>query len=203
MFYLFFLLFILLCLALFFSVIRTGSFSTISKVFRIAVVVISSAVFIYLFTKRSLSSFKTDSLTVQVINQLPMPLDFYLIKVNDSLPSENQYQIEHLGKIRSNYFRIAYLDMKASDQFWLSGFMGKKNQVYFSQHAVPNKNVDQIIEVKNYINQSAKLSAIAKERITDSNLENVKASVWITLDLLLLFLNLALLFRKSKTKIPN
>ena len=79
MFYLFFLLFILLCLALFFSVIRTGSFRTIAKVFRIAVVVISSAVFIYLFTKRSLSSFKTDSLTVQVINQLPMPLDFYLI----------------------------------------------------------------------------------------------------------------------------
>jgi len=76
--------------------------------------------------------------------------------------------------------------------------MGKKNLVYFSQHAVPNKNEDQIIEVKSYIVQSNKLAASARKEIESLKLENIRTAVWITLDLLLLFLNLALLFRWKK-----
>jgi hypothetical protein len=88
--------------------------------------------------------------------------------------------------------------MQHSDEFWIAGFMGKKNMVYFSQHSIPNKNEDQIIEVHNYINQSEKLSGISKTLIGDLKLENMKTAIWITLDLLLLFLNTTLLLRRSK-----
>ncbi len=75
---------------------------------------------------------------------------------------------------------------------------GKKNLVYFSQHSVPNKNIDQIVEVQNYINQSMKLSDAAKKQVDAYNYENVKLGIWITLDFLLLFLNLVLLLKKIK-----
>ena len=75
--------------------------------------------------------------------------------------------------------------------------------VYFSQHAVPNKNEDQIIEIQNYINQSQKLSEIAGKQIEMLKLENMKTAIWITLDLLLLFLNIAVLLKKSNKKIPK
>ena len=75
--------------------------------------------------------------------------------------------------------------------------------VYFSQHAVPNKNEDQIIEIQNYINQSQKLSEIAGKQIEILKLENMKTAIWITLDLLLLFLNIALLLKKANKKIPS
>ncbi|MBP3840402.1 MAG: hypothetical protein J6D35_05535, partial [Chryseobacterium sp.] len=105
--------------------------------------------------------------------------------------------------IRSNFYRIEYLDMSNSDEFWIAGFMGRKNMVYFSQHSVPNKNEDQIIEIQNYINQSQKLSEIAEKQIEVLKFENMKTAIWITLDILLLFLNVALLFKKSNKKIPK
>ena len=196
MFYLFFLLFILLCLALFFSVVKNGAFKNWAKIFRIAVVVATTGVFTYYFITKSLNSFLEDSLTVQLINKLPFPLDFYIVKVTN----DNQYKTQHLGSIRSNFYRIEYLDMDHSDEFWIAGYMGKKNLAYFSQHSVPNKNMDQIIEVNNYIIQSSKLSTKAKTLIDEMKFENVKTSVWVTIDMLLLFLNTALLFRKEKTK---
>ncbi len=200
MFYLFFLLFILLCFALLFSVMKTGAFKNWAKIFRIAVVIVTTGVFTYYFITKSLSNFLEDSLTVQLVNKLPFPLDFYIVKVTD----DNQYKTQHLGSIRSNFYRIEYLDMDHSDEFWVAGYMGKKNLAYFSQHSVPNKNMDQIIEVNNYIIQSAKLSSKAKTLIDEMKLENIKTSVWITLDLLLLYLNFALLFRRAKTKkIPS
>lgn len=200
MFYLFFLLFILLCFALLFSVMKTGAFKNWAKIFRIAVVIVTTGVFTYYFITKSLSNFLEDSLTVQLVNKLPFPLDFYIVKVT----ADNQYKTQHLGSIRSNFYRIEYLDMDHSDEFWVAGYMGKKNLAYFSQHSVPNKNMDQIIEVNNYIIQSAKLSSKAKTLIDEMKLENIKTSVWITLDLLLLYLNFALLFRRAKTKkIPS
>ena len=200
MFYLFFLLFILLCFALLSSVMKTRAKKNWAKIFRIAVVIVTTGVFTYYFITKSLSNFLEDSLTVQLVNKLPFPLDFYIVKVTD----DNQYKTQHLGSIRSNFYRIEYLDMDHSDEFWVAGYMGKKNLAYFSQHSVPNKNMDQIIEVNNYIIQSAKLSSKAKTLIDEMKLENIKTSVWITLDLLLLYLNFALLFRRAKTKkIPS
>lgn len=190
-------------MALFFSVYKTGNFKVIAKVFRILVVAGSILVFAFYFISRSLDGFRENSLTLQVVNKLPLPLDFYVIKQNDSTKTNSKFVTKHLGNIRSNHYRIEYMDMENSDQFWISGFMGKKNLVYFSQHSVPDKNMEQIIEVKNYINQSAKLSAVAKKEISETQMENIKTSVWMTLDLLLIFLNLGILFRKEKQKNPE
>lgn len=160
-------------------------------------------IFTYYFVTKSLTKFRADALTIQMINKLPFPLDFYLIKINSEKDAPVVYETGHVGNIRSNYYRIEYLDMSHSDEFWIAGFMGKKKMVYFSQHAVPNKNEDQIIEIQNYINQSQKLSEIAGKQIEILKLENMKTAIWITLDLLLLFLNIALLLKKANKKIPS
>mgnify|MGYP003511404413 FL=1 len=185
------------------SVFRTGSFKTWTKAFRIFVVVAGIGIFTYYFVTRSLTKFRADALTIQMINKLPFPLDFYLIKINSEKDAPVVYETGHVGNIRSNYYRIEYLDMSHSDEFWIAGFMGKKKMVYFSQHAVPNKNEDQIIEIQNYINQGQKLSEIAGKQIEILKLENMKTAIWITLDLLLLFLNIALLLKKANKKIPS
>lgn len=200
MFYLFFILAVLLAFSLFLSVIRFGRFSTWAKVFRILMVVGSIAIFAILFFRKSVDQFLENSVTVQVINKLPFPLDFYIIKVNDGADPDLKYETRHVGKIRNDFYRIDYLEMSNSQQYWLAGYMGKKNLVYFSQHSVPNKNEDQIIEVRNYIVQSSKLAEIAKVEIDYLKFDNIKTAIWITLDLLLLFLNLALLLRKPKEK---
>lgn len=203
MFYLFFLLFVALSAGLLANVFKSGSLKTWARIFHIFVVVVSVGIFAYYFITKSLTKFREDSLTVQMINTLPFPLDFYLIKVNSEKESAAIYETGHVGNIRSNFYRIEYLDMSASDEFWIAGFMGKKNMVYFSQHSVPNKNEDQIIEIQNYINQSQKLSEIAATQIEVLKYGNMKTAIWITLDLLLLFLNIVLLFKKSKKEIPK
>jgi hypothetical protein len=133
---------------------------------------------------------------LQVINKLPQPLDFYVITLND--PDIQSIEAKHIGKVRPEYYRIEYLKMDKSDEYWIVGYLGKKNLVYFSQHSVPNKNIDQIIEVQNYINQSVRLSDIAKRQVEAYNYENTKQGIWVTLDFLLLFLNLVLLLKKRK-----
>ena len=87
--------------------------------------------------------------------------------------------------------------MENSDEYWIAGYLGKKNMVYFSQHAVPNKNMDQIIDVKNYINQSMKLSESAGKTIEKYRKSDMQTSVWVTLSLLLIFLNAALLINRK------
>lgn len=198
MFYLFFLLFVCLCIGLFISVFKSGKFKTWVKIARIAIVTFGAALFTYYFITKSVLQFRPDALTVQVINTLPLPLDFYLVKINSDQDPDGKYETRHIGTIRTNFYRIDHLNMNSSDEFWIAGFMGRKNLVYFSQHFIPNKNQDQIIEVHNYINQSAKLSEIANGLIADLKLENMKTAIWITLDLLLLFLNTTLLLKRAK-----
>ncbi|MGA9213319.1 hypothetical protein [Kaistella sp.] len=203
MFYLFFLLAVLLAFGLLFSVIKTGRFGVWAKTFRIGIVGISIIVFSYYFIQKSLDHFLENSMTIQVVNKLPFPLDFYLIKVTNDTDSDLRYETKHLGDIRNNYYRIDYLNMDSSDQYWIAAYMGKRNLVYFSQHSVPNKNVDQIIEVQNYIVQSSKLAEIAKTHIEQLKFDNIKTAIWMTLGLLLLFLNLGVLLRKDKAQIPK
>ncbi len=203
MFYLFFFLVFALAFSLFLSVIKTGRFAAPAKIIRIVAVSGAIVAFSYYFVKKSIHSYLENSVTVQVINKLPFPLDFYIIKVNDEADQDLKFQTQHLGIIRNNFYRIDYLQMPKSDQYWLAAYMGKKKLVYFSQHSVPNKNEDQILEVRNYIVQSSKLAEIAKTQIDALKFENIKTAIWITLGLLLLFLNLAILFRKEKIKIPK
>ena len=203
MFYFFVFLAIALSVALFFSVIRDGRFRTWAKAYRIVISAVTAGVFVFLFFQKSTYQFRENSVTLQLINKLPFPLDFYLIKINNTADEDAKYETKHIGKIRDNFYRIDYLMMQDSNEYWIAGYMGAKKLVYFSQHMVPNKNEDQIIEVQNYIIQSAKFADTAQFKIEELKLDNIKTAIWITLDLLLLFLNFALLVRKQKQKIPT
>ena len=192
-----FIIFLACALSLVLFKVRSGSMARWAKLFRIVTVVFSISVFTYWFIKKSAVAFVDNSVGLQVVNKLPQTLDFYLINVNKTDQS-TVLEPKHIGKIRPEYYRIEYLKMDKSDEYWIAGYLGKKNLVYFSQHSVPNKNIDQIVEVQNYINQSMKLSDAAKKQVDAYNYENTKLGIWITLDFLLLFLNLVLLLRKNK-----
>jgi len=192
-----FVIFLSLALSLVFSSLKRGRLGQFSRIFRFASVIFAVSIFTYWFVKKSVVRVVDHSVSLQVINKLPQPLDFYVINVNN-LDSNTPLDIMHLGKIRPEYYRVEYLKMDKSDEYWIAGFLGKKNLVYFSQHSVPNKNMDQMIEVQNYINQSEKLSEIAKKEIDEDNYQNMLTGIWVTLCLLLLFLNLVILVRKKK-----
>lgn len=167
-----------------------------AKLFRIITVVFSISIFTYWFIKKSAVGFVDNSVGLQVVNKLPQPLDFYVIQVDSA--KNGSLEPMHIGKIRPEYYRVEYLKMNKSNEYWIIGYLGKKNMVYFSQHSVPNKNMDQIVEAQNYINQSVKLSEAAKKQVDAYNYENAKLGIWVSLDFLLLFLNLVLLVRKNK-----
>ena len=192
-----FLILIFLIIALFLSGIRSEKWNLWSKVARITITISAAAYFTFWFVEKSVSPFLENSLAVQVINYLPQPLDFYIIRVQDDNGVQS-YSSIHLGQIRPEYFRIEYLNMQKSDEFWVAGYIGKEKMVYFSQIAVPNKNEDKIVEVRNYINHSLKLSAIAADNVSKLKYDNIKLSIWVTLDLLLIFLNAVLLLRRRK-----
>jgi hypothetical protein len=194
-----FIIFLASILSLVLFKVKSGRKAKWAKLFRIVTVVFSISVFTYWFIKKSAVAFVDNSVGLQVINKLPQALDFYLINVNKT-DKNTTLEPKHIGKIRPEYYRIEYLKMDKSDEYWIVGYLGKKNLVYFSQHSVPNKNIDQIVEVQNYINQSMKLSDAAKKQVDAYNYENTKLGIWITLDFLLLFLNLVLLLKKSKNK---
>jgi len=191
-------IFILLCIGLVLTLFQNGKFAFWSKICRIIILSGSIAYFGYWFVERSVSQFLENSLAVQVINNLQQPIDFYLIRIDAREDALVKYNSRHIGTIRPDYYRIEYLNMQKSNEFWIAGYIGKNKMIYFSQHSVPNKNEDQIVEVRNYINQSQKLSSIASERIDILKYDNVKISIWVCLDLLLIFLNLVMIFRKNK-----
>lgn len=192
-----FLILIFLIIALFLSGIRSEKWNLWSKIARIIITISAAAYFTFWFVEKSVSQFLENSLAVQVINYLPQPIDFYIIRVQDDNGVQS-YSSIHLGQIRPEYFRIEYLNMQKSDEFWVAGYIGKDKMVYFSQIAVPNKNEDKIVEVRNYINHSLKLSAIATDNVSKLKYDNIKLSIWVTLDLLLIFLNAVLLLRRRK-----
>ncbi|TDX84358.1 hypothetical protein [Epilithonimonas xixisoli] len=189
------LILIFLIIALFLSGFRSEKWNLWNKLARTIITISAAAYFTFWFVERSLSQFLENSLAVQVINYLPQPVDFYIIRIQDE-NDVRKFSSKHVGQIRTEHFRIEYINMQKSNEFWVVGFIGKGNLVYFSQVAVPNINEDKIIEVKNYINHSQKLSAIASEKVEDLKYENIKLSIWVTLDMLLIFLNSVLLFRR-------
>jgi hypothetical protein len=100
-------------------------------------------------------------MSIQVINRLNQPIDFYAIKVINK--DKNQFLSKHIGNVRTNHYQIEYFDMSNSNEFWIVGYLPKNKMVYFTQHSVINKEADQKIEVKNYLNQSLKLSEKPKK----------------------------------------
>lgn len=191
-----FIIFLLLIIAVGLTVVRKGEHLMKVKLLRIFITAGAILFFTFWFFRKSVPAFVTDSLAVQVINKLPQPLDIYVVKVRTGNVTE-RYQLLHSGKIRPDHYRIEYLKMENSDEFWIAGYLGKKNLVYFSQHAVPNKNMDQIIEIQNYINQSLKLSAVADQTVIKYREDDMQTSVWVTLSMLLIFFSIVLLLQKK------
>ena len=190
-----FLLLFLLIFALVLSLFKTGKNARIARAFRILITCWGILFFGYWFFQKSLNNFLEKSMSVQVINRLNQPIDFYAIKVINK--DKNQFLSKHLGKIRTNHYQIEYFDMSNSNEYWVIGYLPKSKMVYFTQHSVQNKEADQKIEVKNYLNQSVKLSEKAQEVVDNLKLGNIGQSVIVTLTLLLLFLNIVLLTRKK------
>lgn len=191
-----FIVFLLLCLAILLSAVKRRKYSVKARLVRVGIVLVASAFFAYWFVQESYDKLIPNSMAVQIINKLPQPVDFYAIKVDSTKVDSDKFDLRHAGKIRSEHYRVEYLQMENSDEYWLAGYIGKKNLVYFSQHSVPNKNMDQIIEINNYINQSLKLSQKAMRLVDAKRVNEMSTSVWVILSLLLLFLNTALLFKK-------
>lgn len=186
--------FLALSLSLVLSLVKRGPSVRWARIFRFVSVLGATAFFTHWFFRESVTPVVSDAMGLQLINQLPQPLDYYIIKKGKGdAPDETL----HPGKIRPEHFRIAYLPMQDSDEFWIAGYIGKKNMVYFSQHLVPNKNMDQIVETRNYIIQSQKLASQAKKDVEAFTVANISTAVWVTLSLLLLFMNIILLLQRK------
>ncbi len=191
-----FIVFLFLLMALGLSVFRKNNRFWKPRLFRWLLVLGAIAFYAVWFVNKSSDNFVKDAISLQIINKLPQPVDFYILIVNRE-NAEKQFEMQHSGKIRTDHYRIEYLRMQNSNEYWIAGFIGRKNLVYFSQHALLNKNMDQIVEAKNYIIQSQKLSEMASKEVEIKQDENRSISVWVTLGLLLTFLNGVLLFRKK------
>ena len=191
-----FIVFLFLLMALGLSVFRKNNRFWKPRLFRWLIVLGAITFYTVWFVNKSSDNFVKDAISLQIINKLPQPVDFYILIVNRE-NAEKQFEMQHSGKIRTDHYRIEYLRMQNSNEYWIAGFIGRKNLVYFSQHALLNKNMDQIVEAKNYIIQSQKLSEMASKEVEIKQDENRSISVWVTLGLLLTFLNGVLLFRKK------
>ena len=190
-----FVLLFLLILALILSLFKTGARARWAKNIRFFIVILGLAFFGYWFFQKSFSNFLEKSMSIQVINRVNQPLDIYAIKVIDK--DQNKFLTKHLGKVRTHHYQIDYFVMSNSNEFWVAAYNIKNKLVYFSQHSVQNKEEDQKIEVRTFLNQSQKLSDIAEKVIEKNKLKNINKSILVSLSLLLLFLNVVLLTRKK------
>lgn len=184
----------LLIIALFAGLFRRGRAASWSKILRVAVIVSGLGFFAWWFVESSVTKFYKDALALQVINKLPQTLDFYIVEVGTP-DTPKKFETMHIGKIRPEYYRLEYLRQTTAQEIWVAGYVGKR-QVYFSQHKILGKNYDQIIEVRDYINQSVRLSGIADAEISKFLSSQSSVSIWVTLDFLLILLNILILLRK-------
>lgn len=157
--------------------------------FRILSISLCLAVFTYWFIKKSLDKYMPNSTAIQLINELPQALDFYVIIPEKKQDKSYKYITEHLGNIRTDHYRLDYLHLENSNEYWIIGYLGK-NVSYFTQHYVPNKNIDQTISVKNYILEDETLIEKAKNNIESYKKIYMNMAFWITMSLLLCVLNI-------------
>ena len=91
-----FLLLFLLIFALVLSLFKTGKNARIARAFRILITFLGILFFGYWFFQKSLNNFLEKSMSVQVINRLNQPIDFYAIKVINK--DKNQFLEDEIKK---------------------------------------------------------------------------------------------------------
>ena len=188
--YLLFILLNLLIISLILSVVKSGKWKRITVAIRMGTIAYGIGFFAYWFAQKSMDKFMKDAMAVQIINELPQALDFYIIAVERGT-EDNIYKTRHIGKVRMDHYRLDYLKMSKSNEYWIVGYIGK-NVSYFTRQFVPNKNIDQIITINNYTIEDESVLEIAKGYIETYKQSDVRYSVWISLALLLLFINIGL-----------
>jgi len=105
--------------------VKSGRIAKWAKLFRILTLVFSISFFAYWFIKKSAVAFVDNSVGLQVVNKLPQALDFYLINV-DKVDKSTTLIPKHIGKIRPEYYRVEYLKMDKSDEYWQSSAISAK-----------------------------------------------------------------------------
>ena len=183
-----YILIVILSFSLFLNLIRSGILKKCATVFRIFSIALGVSLFTYWFIEKSIDRLLQNSLSLQIINELPQPLDFYII-TPDKKEGDSLYTTEHFGNIRTDHYRLDNLMMKNSSEYWIVGYIGK-NIAYFSKQSVPNINIDQVISINNYTIEDDSLAETAKEYIESYKAENMNNAFWVTMGLLLLFLNI-------------
>ncbi len=191
--FLLFIVLLLLILSLILSVIKTGRFKRTAIAIRVMSIAAGIGFFAYWFVDKSIDKYLKDSMAFQIINELPQPLDFYVVTV-EKKDDQKVYTTKHIGKIRTDHYRLDYLRMANSNEYWLAGYLGK-NLSYFAPKYVPNKNIDQIVNIDNYKIENEELAEVAKTYIEEYKGQDLRTSIRITLSLLLLFLNIGLFIK--------
>lgn len=194
-FILLFLTLILFFLAIIALLVKTSKYQNPLRIFSFVIAVLGILGAAFWFVQKSTDLVVQDVVSAQFVNKLPQTLDFYTIKINQG--KSKTYITNHLGEIRPDYFRMGFLNMENSSEYWLVGYLGK-NMVYFSQHPVLNKNLDQIVKVENYKIQDITSSEVAQKEINLQNHENRNLAIWTSLNFLFLFILIVLLIKKLK-----
>ena len=60
----------------------------------------AAAYFSFWFIEKSVSQFLENSLAIQVINYLPQPIDFYIIRIPDYAPDNQKFISKYLCYFR-------------------------------------------------------------------------------------------------------
>lgn len=160
------------------------------------VTIVSITFYSIWFFVSSFSEKPIEAYSVEIVNKLPQSIDFYLIKMSENQEKRN-HKVIHSGKIRPQHYRLEQFDMEGFNELWLVGFLGKDNLVYYSQHAIPNKNVDAVMEVSNYMITSRTLSEKAKKWVGYHIQDNYRLGAYISLSFLFILINLITLPQKN------
>jgi len=187
-------LFVFLCISLALSSLRTGGWATFARIIQWLVTLISAIFLIWWIFEKSLSNIygkNYDNLSIKITNRLPENIDFYVIKCHEN--SDTEACIDHLGKIKQNYYRKLFLNSHQTNEFQLLGFVDSKKLVYHSLHSAEKK----VLEIDTYTNQEQNTSDSIVKKISDYTDIIIEKSILVSLNFFLIFLHFAFLTKKE------
>jgi len=187
-------IFVLLCVSLVLSALRTRVWAIFARIFQWIITLTSITFFVWWFFEKSISNLRGKSLEytdVKIVNRLPENIDFYIVKCDENIDINNC--VDHIGRIRQNYYRSLFFNFDKPVEYHILGFVDNKKLIYSALHSTET----QVLEIKEYINQDQNISDKLLKEINSYNDGIVNKSILISLDLLLIFLHLAFLVKKE------
>jgi len=189
--------FILLCLSLILSVLRAGGWAIFARILQWIITITSIIFFVWWIFEKSFSNIygnkSENNISIKIVNRLPENIDFYAISCMKDLNMDNC--INHIGKIKQNYYREIFFPFDELDEYKLLGFMTNKKLVYYSSHSTQL----QILEIKDLINQDRNISDSLVKEINNYTDKIAEKAILVCLSFLLIFLHLAFLTKRKNT----